>query len=82
MGSMGMSCRDVHLGDRITVVSGAPVPLVLRANGGEYNGTKAPPGCSELYSLVGSAVVHGIMGGEIIEVAERGNIQEEVIWIA
>jgi hypothetical protein len=82
MGSIGMSCRDVHLGDRIAVVRGAPVPLVLRANGGEYNGTRAPSGCSELYSLVGSAYVHGIMDGEIIEVAECGNMQEEVIWLA
>jgi hypothetical protein len=82
MVSLRMSCWDVYLGDRIAVVLGAPVPLVLRANGGEYKGTKAPPGCLELYSLVGSAYVHGTMDGEIAEVAETGNIQEEVIWLA
>jgi hypothetical protein len=44
--------------DMIFIVAGSPAPLVLRAQGGEYE-------------YLGESYVHGIMDGELVEMVDR-----------
>ncbi|KAE8370618.1 hypothetical protein BDV27DRAFT_167505 [Aspergillus caelatus] len=53
-GYLGLSHPNTKSGDKVVVLLGAPVPMVLR----EYN---------EGYILIGQSYVHGIMDGEIIQ---------------
>ncbi|RFU30332.1 hypothetical protein B7463_g6012, partial [Scytalidium lignicola] len=44
--------QDAQPGDKVTILAGGKVPLILRPRG------------SSLYQLVGDAYVHDIMAGE------------------
>ncbi|XEV05006.1 hypothetical protein FSHL1_010293 [Fusarium sambucinum] len=56
-GYLGSSCESTQAGDEVWVVSGCPVPLVLRKSGDHE-------GC---YTLIGESYVHGVMNGEAAE---------------
>jgi len=68
----------VKLGDRISVVSGASVPLLLRYERQNFRGWGAPTGVDGWHTLVGASYVHGIMDGEIME---RAEFKDETIFL-
>lgn len=63
-GYIGLSPRPIQEGDIICVLSGCPVPFVLRPSG-------------ERYRLVGECNVHGIMKDETIQAWRRGEYTEQ-----
>ena len=56
-GHLGSSCESTQAGDEVWIVSGCPVPLVLR-NSADHEGG---------HTLVGESYVHGVMNGEAAE---------------
>jgi hypothetical protein len=50
-GFLGLGSRTLTSGDRICILLGCPVPVILRPDGGQYR-------------LIGECYVHGIMNGE------------------
>lgn len=64
-GYIGLTVRGARQGDIIAIAFGSGLPLVLRPN---VDGNH--------YSYVGEAYVHGIMEGEMIEPAARGEFSE------
>jgi hypothetical protein len=72
-GYIGLTVGSVKLGDRICVVSGAPIPLLLRYEGQQFRGLRAPTGVDGWHTLAGASYVHGIMDGEVMERAEFKN---------
>ncbi|KAG8533512.1 uncharacterized protein KY384_002298 [Bacidia gigantensis] len=77
-----------EIGDRVFVARGSYHPFIVRpAMGVELSddvsfGEKANDSNdsgTELYELVSSAYVHGIMDGEVIQMIQEGKIQEEEI---
>ncbi|KAJ4026236.1 hypothetical protein NW752_001175 [Fusarium irregulare] len=56
-GHLGSSCESTQAGDKVWIVSGCPVPLVLRKSADHEEG----------YMLVGESYVHGVMNGEATE---------------
>jgi hypothetical protein len=59
---LGIGPQSLKNGDKVWVVAGAAVPLVLRLSG---NGK---------WRLVGEAYVHGIMNGEVVDMRDRETI--------
>ncbi|KAH7184607.1 uncharacterized protein B0J16DRAFT_340213 [Fusarium flagelliforme] len=53
-GHLGSSCGSTQVGDEVWIVSGCPVPLVLRKSDDH----------ERCYMLVGESYVHGVMSGE------------------
>jgi hypothetical protein len=56
-GGMGIGPRNIRLGDKVCVVEGACVPLILREMEGEEGGVKR-------FLYIGDSYVDGIMRGE------------------
>jgi hypothetical protein len=52
-GYMGMSADTLQAGDRIMLISGVAIPMVVRFD------------CDGSYRLVAPAYIHGIMSGEL-----------------
>jgi hypothetical protein len=52
-GYMGVGVRQLEIGDKVCVLFGKKVPIILRPTGKEYK-------------LVGECVTHGIMNGEFV----------------
>lgn len=65
-GYMGLARFRCRLNDRVCVVKGCSVPLVLR------------PRQDGRYLVIGEAYVHGFMNGEAIEKLERSGEKDEV----
>ena len=65
-GYMGRGPYHVESGDRICVLFGCPVPLVIRRRGSNY-------------ILVGEAYVYGMMHGEMMDMFERGEFSREML---
>ncbi|KAI4867426.1 heterokaryon incompatibility protein-domain-containing protein [Hypoxylon rubiginosum] len=68
---------DVQQGDIVVVAEGAKVPLVIRPKSvhegeGKWRGM-------EVYSLVGTAYVHGFMDGRAVQEANRGDRKVETV---
>jgi hypothetical protein len=61
-GYMGLAEGQVEVGDKVFVVRGSSVPLVLRP---VTKSSRKGVGNSTRYTLVGRAYVHGIMDGEM-----------------
>lgn len=64
-GYVGTGFRTPQVGDKVCILKGGNVPFVLR---------KRDEG--DDYELVGDAYVHGIMEGEVINMAEKGEVDE------
>ena len=62
-------------GDRIVVVKGAKVPLVIRP----ATESNSPPG--SCFTLVGTAYVHGFMDGEGREWVRQGKLEEKDLFL-
>lgn len=58
-GRLGVGSRSLKPGDKVCILWGCPVPLLLRRNGARFQ-------------LVGDAYVHGIMHGESISEGNYG----------
>ncbi|MCJ1249510.1 hypothetical protein MMC30_006735 [Trapelia coarctata] len=71
----------VETGDRICVVDGACVPLVLRYAGDTFQGKLAPADTAGFYTRVGTVHVHGIMDGEIGMQVDGGVVKKEKIFL-
>jgi len=71
----------VEAGDRICVLDGACVPLVLRYAGDTFQGKLAPVGEAGFYTRVRAAYVHGIMDGEVGAQVESGNAMKKRILL-
>ncbi|KAG7424625.1 hypothetical protein Forpi1262_v013702 [Fusarium oxysporum f. sp. raphani] len=56
MGYLGMGYVSSEVGDELWVVSGCPIPMILRKTGLKKNE----------YSLIGETYVHGAMQGEAV----------------
>lgn len=71
--------KNVKEGDIVAVADGAKVPLVLRRID-HPDDVESLQG-REVYSLVGTAYVHGFMNGEAIREVNLGIKREERIWL-
>jgi hypothetical protein len=79
-GYIGLTAGSAELGDRICVVFGAPVPLLLRYDGGSFRCDRTTE--KSIWNiLVGCAYVHGIMDGEVMEAMKRGEVKDEEIFL-
>jgi hypothetical protein len=77
-GSIGLAPDRAEVGDVVFVVQGASVPFVLRALGRDSEVSE--DSVEKCYSLVGEAVVLGVMDGEIWELVDNGKkVVEKVI---
>jgi hypothetical protein len=77
-GSIALAPDRAQVGDVVFVVQGASVPFVLRALDTDGQVLEGP--VERLYSLVGGAVVHGVMDGEIWDLVDNGEkVVEKVI---
>ncbi|KAL9106687.1 MAG: hypothetical protein Q9227_008339 [Pyrenula ochraceoflavens] len=65
-GYLGLGPRTLASSDRICVLLGCSVPVILRPN-------------AENFSLIGEAYVHGIMNGEVLRAVEQG--QARIRWV-
>jgi hypothetical protein len=77
-GYIGLTLGSVKLGDRISIVSGASLPLLLRYEGQHFRGWKAPTSVDGWHTLAGASYVHGIMDGEVMKTAES---KDETIFL-
>lgn len=79
-GYMGVVLGPAHVGDSACIVDGSCVPLILRPSGSDVEKLES---CLEQrpHILVGTAYVHGIMDGEILEAVERGEAKKAVIFL-
>jgi len=78
-GYIGLTAGSAEVGDRISVVHGAPVPLILRYIGKRFRGKYVS--MAGWSALVGSAYVHGIMDGEVMETLQKGEVKEKDIFL-
>ncbi|CAJ0554497.1 Ff.00g130100.m01.CDS01 [Fusarium sp. VM40] len=77
-GSIGLAPDRSEVGDVVFVVQGASVPFVLRALGRDIEGLRGQ--VEQCYSLVGEAVVLGVMDGEIWDLVDNGKkVVEKVV---
>jgi hypothetical protein len=67
-GLLGMAPKYAKLGDRVAVLTGCDMPVVLRPTGDKYE-------------FIGAAFVEGLMKGEAIDSIERGEMRLESIAI-
>jgi Heterokaryon incompatibility protein (HET) len=67
-GFSGLVHRDAMIGDRIVILFGCNVPLVLRPK-------------NQYFELVGQAFVNGMMYGEAIEMMYQGKLTAETIQL-
>lgn len=65
-GRMGITPTGTQPGDVIFVLFGGGVPYILRKQGRSF-------------LFVGESYVHGIMGGDVVEAWERGEVVEETV---
>jgi len=77
-GYIGLTMGPVKRDDRLYVVSGATVPLLLRNEGQNFRRWWAPAAVNGWHTLVGASYVHGIMDGEVMKMAE---FKEERIFL-
>jgi hypothetical protein len=68
-GYVGFVPKKSAVGDRIFVLMGCDVPLVLRPCG------------KGVYRLVGECYVHGIMKGEAMEALDKGKYVLETVTL-
>lgn len=66
---VGLAPRDVRIGDIVCLVAGTATPFVLRRRDNDVNATGGflGNGRKSHVSLVGSAYLHGVMQGELIQ---------------
>jgi hypothetical protein len=64
--------RNSTIGDRITVLYGPNVPVIIRT---------AESGDTSSYRLVGPTYVHGIMDGEVLDMMLEAGIKPERLQI-
>ncbi|KAG5657653.1 hypothetical protein KAF25_007686 [Fusarium avenaceum] len=77
-GSIGLAPDRAEVGDVVFVVQGASVPFVLRAVRRDSEGLGGA--AEQCYSLVGEAVVLGVMDGEIWDLVDNGKkVVEKVV---
>jgi hypothetical protein len=73
-GCLGLAPVAAQQGDRIAVLYGADVPVILR--------DPAPARTGNTSELIGPAYVHGIMDGEVLEkLGPEFDVREELIYI-
>ena len=68
--------ETTELGDRIVVFMGLPIPFILRPSTPDLSGEELR---HQHYKLVGSAYVHGVMDGELIN--DHTYDDTEDIWL-
>jgi hypothetical protein len=67
-GFIGLLPEEAQDGDSIAIVLGCYHPVVLRPSGDEYK-------------VLGECYVHGLMDGEVFDLAESGELLLETIGI-
>jgi hypothetical protein len=72
---------QAQTGDRIFVVEGSPVPLILRRQGCPSRGTVVSAAGENFYTFVGVAYVHGIMDGQVWEKVRAGEKTLESLFV-
>ena len=82
-GHMALVLGNPRPGDRVFVARGSTGPLILRPASADetYDETRKNHSISTFYELVGGSYVHGIADGEVVEMMERGEVQEETIYL-
>ena len=80
-GLFALAEGPVEVGDRICVIDGACVPLVLRYAGDTFQGKPAPVEAAGFYTRTGTAYVHGLMDGEVGLQIENGAATKERIFL-
>ncbi|KAK4163742.1 heterokaryon incompatibility protein-domain-containing protein [Cladorrhinum sp. PSN259] len=72
-GILGMAPRLARKGDRVCILLGCSIPLVLRAEGVRIAGgdREGSSGIGRRYTVVGEAYVDGYMNGEVIDAVKR-----------
>jgi hypothetical protein len=69
-GYIGIGPSWAEVGDKISIMSGGSVPLLLRESGTDEDGEL-------LHKLVGECYVYGIMNGEAVEMARTEKLQSQ-----
>jgi hypothetical protein len=69
-GYIGIGPSWAEVGDKISIMSGGSVPLLIRESGTDEDGEL-------LHKLVGECYVHGIMNGEAVEMARTERLQSQ-----
>ena len=64
-GIMALGPEEAQIGDRVCIIPGSEVPLLLR-----------PLGDSQ-YNFVGELYVHGLMDGEFWKIMEEQNLEKQ-----
>ncbi|KAF4633396.1 hypothetical protein G7Y89_g4717 [Cudoniella acicularis] len=65
MGWLGLAPEMVKVGDALAIICGCNFPVVLRRCGA----------CGEAWKVVGECYVDGVMDGELMDAAERGQYE-------
>jgi hypothetical protein len=72
-GYLGLAPITAQQGDKISVLYGADVPVILRDS--------APVRTGNTFELIGPAYVHGFMDGEVLEkLGSEFDVREELIY--
>jgi hypothetical protein len=90
-GYVGTADGMAEVGDQISIVKGASVPVILRTAGSfqdlpeHMRGKLVEAGAEykdkEFFTKVGTAYVNGIMDGEVMDVVDRGEEKMETIYL-
>ena len=81
-GHMALVLGNSSPGDRVFVARGSMGPLILRPASADetYDNTRKKHSSSTFYELAGGCYVQGIMNGEVVEMMEKGDVQEETVF--
>jgi hypothetical protein len=79
---IGLFSKSADVGDRICIINGACVPMILRYKVDNFIGESTPVGSAGCYTFAGTAYVHGIINEEVISAVSRGKVAyQEIILV-
>ena len=81
-GLLGISCKHIQKGDKVTVIFSGDLPLLLREAGPTTTQTEEGVREQVAYRMVGGyCYIHGLADGEGVDIARREAIQPSEICI-
>lgn len=80
---MALALGNSSPGDRVFVARGSMGPLILRPASADetFDDTRKKHSISTSYELVGGCYVQGIIDGEMVDMMEKGDVQEETVFL-
>ena len=82
-GHMALVLGNSSPDDRVFVARGSTGPIFLRPASADetYDDTRKKHSISTFHELAGGCYIEGIMDVEVVEMMERGDVQEETIFL-